>query len=72
MSRRRSAWQEWRLDRLADRMDLRHLAQEVGCDDCDAEVGKPCVNRYGEPLLKMDHVSRIRKAERARGRGQAC
>lgn len=62
----RTRVQNWKLDRLADRISLRELAQEVECQDCGAAIGDPCVHPDGVPLAKVDHPRRIRKAERAR------
>ena len=62
----RTRLQDWKLDRLADRIALRDLAQRVDCDDCGAPARSPCVHRDGVPLAKVDHPGRISKAERAR------
>lgn len=67
---RRTPIQEWKLDRLADRIHLRELAQEVPCEYCHAPAGRPCVylgGRWqGQPLELMDHTCRLTAARRQR------
>ena len=67
---RRTPLQEWKLDRLAERIRLRELAQEVECTYCKAPVGEPCVypsgSWKGQPLGRMDHECRLTAAARAR------
>ncbi|GAB3429880.1 zinc finger domain-containing protein [Actinophytocola sediminis] len=67
---KRTPLQRWKEDRLADRIDLRDLAQEVPCSYCQAEIGEPCVYPAGSwrgmPLGRMDHPCRIDEARRQR------
>jgi hypothetical protein len=54
--------QEWALDSFAEREHLREIAQTLDCHECAQPVGKPCVNRVGEPLGRADHTSRLNRA----------
>jgi hypothetical protein len=54
----------------AERLQMREVAQEVDCDECDAPAGAPCVRRDGVPLEHMDHASRLTKAGANRERNR--
>jgi hypothetical protein len=63
-TKRRTPLQNWRLEALAERVDQHEFHRRVGCSDCGAVAGSPCVDAEGREL-QMEHVSRIREAERA-------